>query len=97
MNIIYTIKFGDEDIRLTKEIEAAIRKAAKWAEEETGCDITDSLYEVAGNNDWCLYTVAERLERAHGEAVDDYAYDYDEANEIITEAVWAEAQNYVYQ
>ena len=101
LNIIYTMNLGDKDFRITKEIENAIREADKFVEEKTGNQITDFLYDVAANNDWYLYDVEERRKMAHCSreefdwSFDDYEYSYEEANEIISEKVWHEAENYV--
>lgn len=101
LNIIYTMNLGDKDFRITKEIENAIREADKFVEEKTGNQITDFFYDVAANNDWYLYDVEERRKMAHcsdeefDASFDDYEYDYDEANEIISGVIWGEAENYV--
>lgn len=79
MSNTYEIKYGDDYITVSAEVEKAIDEANDYCIKETGVDISDFLYDCAGSEAWRFF--------------DEDSAEY--ADEDIIGIIWNEAENFV--
>lgn len=94
MRIIWTESYGDGTIKITSEIKRTIREADAYVQKETGHSIEDFLWSVVKDHEYCFDSEEDKHWPGH-ENRGYELYSYDEANEIICDIIWNEADNYV--